>query len=590
MAIIGIAPATTQSIDAGQVLPIQASVINDVLHQGATFSLTGVGTLSAPTLTISSETSVVTANYTAPAAVSAPTAAAVTASAIRTGGQTATVLITVNPAFLLTNAVGSLPAGTVGTAYSTPTITAAGGTGATVYSVSSGTLPGGLALSTTTGVLSGTPTVGGTFSFSIGATDASTVTHTLSASYTVTVAPVITTVTVPNAVQGVAYSQQLAVAGTGTGTTFAITAGSLPAASGLTLSSAGLIAGTPAAGTGGAVYTFSVQATQGGVNSAARTYMIAITAPVTITTASPLPGAGVSAAYSQQLASTGGSNTGYTYSISSGTLPAGITLSSGGLLSGTPAAAGTSTFSITVTDSAGATGSKAFSLTVTATTLMVTTTSLPAGRTNVAYSQQLTYSGGAGGTPTFALASGTLPGGLALGTAGLVSGSPTGAGTFTFSVTVTVGTTTSAAQTLSIAVTNLSITSGTAANGEVGLAFSFTETVSGGSGPYRWVLATGSNALPVGLSLNGSTGAITGTPVTAGSTAVSVMVTDANGFTATRGVTITIAAARTNANNSQLSGQYAFLLNGFDAAGNPVKLAGKFTATARGRLQVESRT
>ena len=101
---------------------------------------------------------------------------------------------------------------------------------------------------------------------------------------------------------------------------------------------------------------------------------------------------------------------------------------------------------------------------------------------------------------------------------------------------------------------------------------------------------TGSNALPVGLSLNGSTGAITGTPVTAGSTAVSVMVTDANGFTATRGVTITIAAARTNANNSQLSGQYAFLLNGFDAAGNPVKLAGKFTATARGRLQVESRT
>ena len=167
-----------------------------------------------------------------------------------------------------------------------------------------------------------------------------------------------------------------------------------------------------------------MQATQGGVNSAARSYTITVTAPVTITTASPLPGAGVSAAYSQQLASTGGSNTGYTYSISSGTLPAGITLSSGGLLSGTPAAAGTSTFSITVTDSAGATGSKAFSLTVAATTLMVTTTSLPAGRTNVAYSQQLTYSGGTGGTPTFALASGTLPGGLALGTAGLVSGSP----------------------------------------------------------------------------------------------------------------------------------------------------------------------
>jgi hypothetical protein len=85
-----------------------------------------------------------------------------------------------------------------------------------------------------------------------------------------------------------------------------------------------------------------------------------------ITTTSPLPAGTVSTAYSEQFEASGGTAP-YSWAVASGsTLPAGLTLSSTGLLSGTPTTAATSTFSITVTDSesppASVTGS--FSLTI----------------------------------------------------------------------------------------------------------------------------------------------------------------------------------------------------------------------------------
>jgi arylsulfatase A-like enzyme len=87
-----------------------------------------------------------------------------------------------------------------------------------------------------------------------------------------------------------------------------------------------------------------------------------VTQPLDITTASALPGALTSAAYTQSLVATGGSGSGYSWNVTSGALPPGITLGTNGAFSGTPTTAGTYSFTATVTDSAAHTVSQAFTL------------------------------------------------------------------------------------------------------------------------------------------------------------------------------------------------------------------------------------
>jgi endonuclease/exonuclease/phosphatase family metal-dependent hydrolase len=144
----------------------------------------------------------------------------------------------------------------------------------------------------------------------------------------------------------------------------------------------------------------------------------------------------VGAAYSQTLAATGGT-TPYAWSVTSGAVPAGLTLSSSGVLAGTPTAFGTSTFTVKVTDAASATVSKSFSVVVSPATLVISTASpLADGMVGKAYSQTLGGTGGTGGY-VWSVAAGTLPGGITLGSGGLLSGAPTAAGTFTFSAKLT---------------------------------------------------------------------------------------------------------------------------------------------------------
>jgi len=143
--------------------------------------------------------------------------------------------------------------------------------------------------------------------------------------------------------------------------------------------------------------------------------------------------------------------------VATGTLPAGLNLSAPGVISGTPTAAGASSFTVRVTDSASpaATATQALSLTVTAApvALAVTTTSVANGAVGSAYSQTLTATGGT--TPyTWAVASGTLPAGLNLSAAGVIGGTPTAAATSSFTVRVTDSATpaVTAAQALSLTV------------------------------------------------------------------------------------------------------------------------------------------
>lgn len=150
-----------------------------------------------------------------------------------------------------------------------------------------------------------------------------------------------------------------------------------------------------------------------------------------------LSAATVAAAYSQTITASGGTP-GYTYAITAGALPAGVTLNGGtGALSGTPTAGGSFNFTITATDSTGGTpmtGSQAYTLTVNAPTISVSPTSLPGGTLSVAYSQAITASGGTA-PYTYAVPPGTLPAGMSLSSAGVLSGTPTASGTFNFTVT-----------------------------------------------------------------------------------------------------------------------------------------------------------
>lgn len=115
---------------------------------------------------------------------------------------------------------------------------------------------------------------------------------------------------------------------------------------------------------------FTIAATGSGgsgtTTSSTTTYTVA-PAP-TITTASPLPNGSTTTAYNQTLAATGGSGTGYTWGVFSGALPPGITLSSGGVLSGTATSGGTFNFVARVTDSLNRSATKAFALTISAST------------------------------------------------------------------------------------------------------------------------------------------------------------------------------------------------------------------------------
>ena len=140
--------------------------------------------------------------------------------------------------------------------------------------------------------------------------------------------------------------------------------------------------------------------------------------------------------YSQQLTASGGSGSGYSFTTGS-TLPTGLTLTTLGLLSGTPSSTTGSPFTVvvTVTDSNDATGSQSYTVTVNPA-IMLSPSTLPTPTVGNFYSQQLTASGGSGSGYVFT--SGTLPPGLTLSASGLLSGTPTTVSGVVFTVDVTV--------------------------------------------------------------------------------------------------------------------------------------------------------
>ena len=235
-------------------------------------------------------------------------------------------------------------------------------------------------------------------------------------------------------------------------------------------------------------------------------------------------------AYSLQLVAVNGKAP-YSWSLMSGSLPAGLSLNAAGVIAGTPAVFGTFPFTVRVTDSVGATAIASFTIVISSDIeplRILSNGDLAQGSTGVDYTYQLFF---AGGVPprTWVSATGALPPGLTLGSSGLITGVPTQIGVFTFTVSLTDSAqTTVTSQPLRITIIPgplQIVTAGDLTKGTVNVSYFFTlQSGRGGLSPYIWALATGT--LPPGLSLNPNSGVISGTPTQLGTFSFTVRLTD----------------------------------------------------------------
>lgn len=266
-----------------------------------------------------------------------------------------------------------------------------------------------------------------------------------------------------------------------------------------------------------------------------------VVSTLAISTASPLVGGVVGTAYSATFSAVDGFAP-FTFTKQTGTLPPPLTLSTAGVLSGTPNAAGTYNFTIQVQDSLGRTSSKAFSVIIAATAPSISTSSpLSTGTVGAPYSQ--TFAAIDGTAPyTWSITSGTAPSGLTLSSAGVLSGIPLATGTFNFTVQATDAglLTTTKAVALTIDPSPITITTGSTLPGAVkGVDYLQPLTVSGGATPYVWSLFSGTLPAPCVINSNGT---ITGKPTTPGSYTFTAQLHDNNGVIAAKTFSLTVYA------------------------------------------------
>jgi hypothetical protein len=294
----------------------------------------------------------------------------------------------------------------------------------------------------------------------------------------------------------------------------------------------------------------------GDINNAVATSTgIAVTVVAPTITVSPttLSTPTVGASYSAATFSASGGTGPYTFAVTGGFLPAGMSLSNEGVLSGTPTAGGTfPTITVTATDDNGHTGTRDYTLSVNAPTISISPTSLPDGTVGSIYSTQTMSVSGGTAPYTFEF-SGILPDGMTFDTAtGEIGGTPTTQSFYSFTAKVTDSSTGSgpySAQTaVSINIVTpavvLSPADGTTLTaGQVGAPYSDTSiSATGGSGTMDYS-ADNAADLPDGLSIDSTTGAITGTPTQAGTYTFTVWAAGTMGGATFAEYTIEIAPA-----------------------------------------------
>ena len=351
------------------------------------------------------------------------------------------------------------------------------------------------------------------------------------ATFTVTPSLSIVTTSLPSGAAGSLYTATLL--GTGGVQPYTWLVSGLPPGVGSTPST-GVILGVPLQGG-----TFSIAVTLKdavGASVSGQFSLVIARPPVTITTGG-LPNGTVGVPYVGVVGATGGTSP-YNFTLGGGALPDGLSLKSDGSVVGTPQTPGTFSFSVNVTDASGASTGRGFTITIAPAPLVVTGGPPASGGTS-GVPLTVTFSGSGGVPPYKCAAAGTLPPGTTFANCTL-TGTPTTPGTYTFTVTVTdsTGVIANKSVTITVAPPGLSLT-GTVGNGQVGVAYGGQLTGIGGVPPYSY----GASGLPDGLSLSSTSGAITGTPTTAGQFSISATVSDSTGAKASATFTLTIAPA-----------------------------------------------
>jgi hypothetical protein len=335
----------------------------------------------------------------------------------------------------------------------------------------------------------------------------------------------ITTSSLPDAVLSLPYRQAITCIGGVAPCAWQLVASSLP--DGIAFdTTAGIVTGTPTAVQTGNVTVTAYDPTWPS-NSATATLTLTVDPPPFVLTIPTVPVGQVGSAYDLTPTVSGTLGTA-TWTVASGALPAGIGLdSTSGAISGSPSQWGTATAVVQVADSYSPTriAAQPVAITVAPSPLSVTTTALAPGTYAQPYSAALLAAGGTGST-TWSLVGGALPGGLALNADGSIAGTPAaiGAATFTVQATDANWLTNVAAAVVSVAINPPTFTASLPPPpaGRVGVAYrSGAGTTSGAVGTVTWT-----GALPAGLALNASTGAISGTPTAFGSFTVTLQAHD----------------------------------------------------------------
>lgn len=473
-------------------------------------------------------------------------------------GATATKSLSIRVADTLTILACPAASAVIGQPYSAP-LNAAGGVPPYKWSLS-GTLPAGLNLNQSSGVISGAATQTGASAFTLVVADSNSAkASTTSKDCSINaVAPLtITTGNLNGATKNLAFSQQLSATGGTAPYSWTVSGGALPA--GIALSTAGALSGAP---TVAGSFQFGATVKDSGNLTANKTFALAVAQALTITSC-PAPSGIVGQPYNSSAAATGGQPP-YTWNLASGALPSGLALNVlTGSVTGAPAISGTFPYSLVVTDRANATNSLGCALTI-APALSITTTSLSDASISSPYTQTLVA---AGGSPPYfwSLGNGAFPPGLSLSSSGTISGSPTQLGAFKFSVSVTDTTGATVQQTFTITVfSSLIVGACPAVLAELTIAYNSALVAQGGSPPYTWSISNGS--IPAGLGLNSKSGVISGTPTQVGTNPFTIAVSDVSNHPATRDCGIEVKPRVTISTTSLADGNTGAQYSGAVAA------------------------
>ncbi len=408
-----------------------------------------------------------------------------------TGARACTLAVSC-PAIAIAPAL--LPDGAVDTEYA-QTFTASAGLAPVAFTVSAGSLPAGLTLSAG-GLLSGTPTTSGTSVFTIHVADSAGCAAENSYTLDIFATPPLSSVAANTAGLAISsanpcvsvpfeFTRGESALALGVSVTFQIDAAMLSLCTPLQPTSsvhlgpwfAGYTnAGVQVVDLGGGAYTVDavLLGSPCGITGSGAPFIVdlrsvagdglgAITVtrvhvrdcgnqPIPVLAGAPaqlrilntpialtpptLPNGFIAQAYSQTIAAEAGAAP-FTFSISAGALPPGLTLSPAGVLAGTPGATGTFPFTVHVADVAGCPGSRSYSLSVSCSPFAVQPATLPDAQVGVAYKQLLNTTGGL--TPiAWSISAGALPAGLTLSAiTGEITGTPSAPGVGVFTVTAT---------------------------------------------------------------------------------------------------------------------------------------------------------